>query len=229
MGARITGNATGVLTSSVKPKVSVSVVFAVADTSYALADATVYYVRPVLSAYLDTTGRFKFVMDVYSVDDSATLDVTKNLTDSFGLGDDAVLGVAKDLSDSIGLTETFVRTLVFIRDFDDSVAMSDDSTFEVEKALQDGFAFTEHTAFEVAKLLTDGVAMSDTSSAVDGSQYSFSKYITNIAFASDTITVQAQKGLSETVSGVDSGYLRGQGYCDFTYFAEDYVGYSRTF
>ena len=37
------------------------------------------------------------------------------------------------------------------------------------------------------------------------------------------------KGLvdSSTVNAV--GYLRGQDYCDFTYFAEDYVGYSRIF
>lgn len=229
MGARITGNATGALTASVKPKVSVAVAFAVADTSYALADATVYYVRPVLDAYLDTTGRFKFIMDTYSVDDNVSLRPIKNFTHSFSVGDDETLAVTKGLKDSIGLTETFVRTLVFVRDFDDSFSVSEDSTFVVDKALQDGFAFTEHTAFDVVKLLTDGVAMSDTSSAVDGSQYSFSKYITNIAFASDATIVETQKGLSETVSGVDSGYLRGQGYCDFTYFAEDYVGYSRTF
>ena len=229
MGARITGNATGVLTTSVRPKVSVAVAFAVAGVSYALADATVYYVRPVLDAYLDTTGRFKFVMDTYSVGDSVSLRFAKNLIHSVGVSDDETLAVDKSLNDSIGLTETFVRTLVFIRDFTDSFSFTDASTFAVDKALQDGFAFTEHTAFDVVKLLSDGVAMSDTSSAVDGSQYSFSKYITNVAFASDSTTVEAQKSLPETVSGVDSGYLRGQGYCDFTYFAEDYVGYSRTF
>ena len=229
MGARITGNATGALTASVKPKVSVAVAFAVADVSYALADATVYYIRPVLDAYLDTTGRFKFVMDVTSVADNVSLRPIKNLAHSVGFSDDETLLVGKNLNDSIGLTETFVRTLVFIRDFTDSFGVAEDSTFVVDKVLHDGFAFSEHTAFATTKLLTDGVAMSDTPSAVDGSQYSFSKYITNIAFATDTTTIQAQKSLPETVSGVDSGYLRGQGYCDFTYFAEDYVGYSRTF
>lgn len=229
MGARITGNATGALTASVKPKVSVAVAFAVADVSYALADATVYYVRPVLDAYLDTTGQFKFIMDVYSVADGVSLEPIKNLAHSVGTSDDETLNVGKNLNDSIGLSETFTRTLVFVRDFDDSFLTSDAHTFAVDKVLRDGFAFTEHTAFGVVKLLTDGVAMNDTSSAVDGSQFSFSKYITNVAFALDTTTIEAQKSLPETVSGVDSGYLRGQGYCDFTYFAEDYVGYSRTF
>ena len=229
MGARITGNATGALTASVKPKVSVAVAFAVADVSYALADATVYYVRPVLDAYLDTTGQFKFIMDVFTVPDDTSIVFSKRLEHAAVLTDDATLAVTKALNDSIGFSETFVRTLVFIRDFDDSFLTSDAHTFAVDKVLLDGFAFTEHTAFDVVKLLTDGVAMNDTSSAVDGSQFSFSKYITNVAFALDTTTIEAQKSLPETVSGVDSGYLRGQGYCDFTYFAEDYVGYSRTF
>ena len=229
MGARITGNATGALTSSVKPKVSVSVVFAIADASYVLADATVYYVRPVLSAFLDTTGQFKFVMDITSATDNVSLEPVKNLGDAVAPDDASSRAVTKGLTDSFGLTETFTRTLIFIRNLADSVTPAELVARDTSKVLQDAIVFTEQKAFAIAKLLTDGVAMNDTSSAVDGSQFSFAKYITNLAFTSDALAIQAQKSLSETVSGVDSGYLRGQGYCDFTYFAEDYVGYSRTF
>lgn len=229
MGARVTGNATGATVSSVKPKVSVSVVFAVADASYVLADATVYYIQPVLDAYLDTTGKFKFVMDVLAPTDAVSLHPSKRAVDSIALSDDSTLDVGKNLSDSIGLSETFVRTLVFIRNLADTAPVSDFSARSTSKALVDSFTFVDDTAFSLTKALSDGVAMSDTSSAVDGSQFSFSKYITNLAFTSDATAFLTQKSLSETVSGVDSGYLRGQGYCDFTYFAEDYVGYSRTF
>ena len=33
----------------------------------------------------------------------------------------------------------------------------------------------------------------------------------------------------DTIPITDAGSLRSQGYCDFTYFQEDYVGASRTF
>lgn len=45
----------------------------------------------------------------------------------------------------------------------------------------------------------------------------------------DAQVVQFTKVSSDSGVTADSGSLRSQGYCDFTYFAEDYVGASRTF
>jgi len=42
-------------------------------------------------------------------------------------------------------------------------------------------------------------------------------------------TVAFARAFTETTSATDAGSLRSQGYADFTYFAEDYVGASRTF
>lgn len=229
MGARITGNATGALVSSVKPNVSVSVVFAVADVSYVLADATVYYVQPVLDAYLDTTGEFKFIMEVLTPTDAVSLRPIKNPVDSVSLSDTSVRSATKGLSDLVGMSDTLTRTLIFIRNLADSVGTSDYRYLVGTKALLDSIGQTDIKTLSISKKVTDGFAMSDTSSLNDGAVYAISKYITNIATPSDYSNKAVAKASSDMVTEVDSGYLYSQGYCDLTYFAEDYVGSYRTF
>ena len=103
--------------------------------------------------------------------------------------------------------------------FDDTQALSFGSSASDSGSVSQTFArtvayaraFTESAS--VAQTLTKAVvsALSDNGSFSD----------------SDVKSV----GLSRSDAGVaaDSGSLRSQGYCDFTYFAEDYVGASRTF
>ena len=43
------------------------------------------------------------------------------------------------------------------------------------------------------------------------------------------LTLGRNPSLSDTTSIADAGSLISQGYCDFSYFADDYVGTSRTF
>ena len=54
------------------------------------------------------------------------------------------------------------------------------------------------------------------------------------AFTENGATTEFQvklttKASSDSAAFTDAGDLRSQGYCDFTYFAEDYVGASRIF
>ena len=52
-----------------------------------------------------------------------------------------------------------------------------------------------------------------------------------MANAADTLTLSIgfNRNFTNTASSTDAGSLRNQGYADFTFFAEDYVGASRTF
>jgi hypothetical protein len=47
--------------------------------------------------------------------------------------------------------------------------------------------------------------------------------------ATDSAAIAAGKALIDSTSASDAGILISQDYCDITYFAEDYVGTSRTF
>jgi hypothetical protein len=71
--------------------------------------------------------------------------------------------------------------------------------------------------------------MNDTADLVDGVTYQTVKYITNVVFTSDTSTRAWDANKADSVSLASSGSLTSQSYCDLSYFAEDYVGESRTF
>jgi hypothetical protein len=97
------------------------------------------------------------------------------------------MGITKPTSDSGTASDTFAKTVVYIRDFTESPSTSDSDTITFGAVKSDDGAFTD----------SDVKSMS--------------------------------KSLTESPSAASSGSLRSQGYCDFTYFAEDYVGASRTF
>ena len=65
--------------------------------------------------------------------------------------------------------------------------------------------------------------------AQDDQEMSFVKVRTDLAIATDSSAMTQGKAKSDTIASTDSGSLRGQGYAEFGYFLEDYVGYSRTF
>jgi hypothetical protein len=83
--------------------------------------------------------------------------------------------------------------------------------------------------FDHQKLVVDGVAMNDGLEAQDGFGIALTRGISNVTLVSDSRTLSFTGSRVESVAVQDSGYLRSQGYCDFSYFAEDYVGVALTF
>jgi hypothetical protein len=303
MPARILGNVTSASISKVRPRVSVSVVDPVVGVQASMPAASVAYIFLRRAAFLDTTGQFKYVPEVVVVSDAVALAVSKSFTDGVSVAVDAVTrDTTKGLSDSVSFTEVFVATLVFMRDFTDSVTVPDLRTMAFAKALADSFAVSEAATRLFTKSLTSGVAMNDSFDAGDGAVYAFTKGVSNVVFAQDAVAKGAHKGLSDSqgltdtqaltfakalasaaviadalsadvdkgltdsftpsdalaflidklvdpdsvsiadatalspqkaisdmIEPVDAGSLISQGYCDITYFAEDYVGESRTF
>lgn len=201
-----------------------------ADTTRVVPLAEVAYILMSAKVRLDTTGRFRFIPDLVIVSEAVSLAVSKAFTDGVNAETEQVLlNTLKGLNDSVSSTEVFVATLVFVRDFADAVTVPDLAALSFVRPLTDDFALQDADARSFSKFLASGFAMNDSFDAGDGSVYAFSKGVTNVVFAPDVMTLSSTKGISDMIEPVDAGSLLSQGYCDLTYFAEDYVGESRTF
>jgi hypothetical protein len=229
MAATITGNSTSATVASVKLRASVSTVVPIVGLTRVYPVSEVAYILLVVSAYLDTTGRFKYTTDVFSVTDTTSLNTSKIAdADTFTTVDDTALSTDKSLADTTSLSDSVLTVLVFIRDFTDTANLADASTLLISPAYSDTFALSDTTATSIDKNLTDSFALNDLSDAA-GPTFSFADFTNNVVSTSDSTEVTNAKELSDSLSSPDSGTLISQGYCDITYFAEDYVGESRTF
>jgi hypothetical protein len=229
MAATITGNSTSATVASVKLRASVSTVIPIVGLTRIYPVSEVAYILLAVSAYLDTTGQFKYTTDVFSVTDTTSLNTSKIAdVDTFTTVDDTTRSTGKGLSDSATMGDSVLTVLIFIRDFTDTASPTDAKTLLISPAYSDTFTTSETTAFSISKTLSDSFALNDLSDAA-GPTWSFSDFTNNVVSTSDSTTVTNTKGLSDSLSSSDSGTLISQGYCDITYFAEDYVGESRTF
>lgn len=229
MAAQITGNSTSASVAPVKLRAGISTVVPIAGVTRVYPVADVAYILLATSAYLDTTGRFKYTTDVFSVADLAALSTNKTAdADSIAFSDGQVFSNDKGVADTAVIGDSLVAVLIFIRNFSDTTSTSDANTLLISPAYSDSITTSETTAFSVSKALADSFALNDLSDA-NGPDWSFSDYTNNTVSTSDNITMSNDRGLADSLSLADSGTLISQGYCDLTYFAEDYVGDYRTF
>lgn len=229
MAATITGNSTSATVASVKLRASVSTVIPIVGLTRIYPVSEVAYILLAVSAYLDTTGQFKYLTDLFSVTDTTSFSTSKIAdVDTFTTVDDTTRSTSKTLADTATMGDSILTVLVFIRDFTDTASPTDAKTLLISPAYSDTFTTSETVARSLSKTLTDSFALNDLSDAA-GPTWSFSDFTNNVVSTSDSTTVANTKGLSDSLSSSDSGTLISQGYCDITYFAEDYVGESRTF
>lgn len=170
--------------------------------------------------------------------------------DAVALSDGTAFTFNKLLTDTPFASDAQVRA--FGKYATDTLSAMDSRTFDFGKRLFDTPVVSEALAKSAGKTLTDFTA-----SVLDSAARSFGKTLTSTATATDDLDgeatteddqeIQFFKVLNHTASATDSktltigpvkidtarasetGSLRSQNYCDFTYFAEDYVGQSRTF
>lgn len=231
--------------------INVSLVVASASLTYELPVVALNYVVLTTTAVLDTTGRYKLVSDSSVVVDDAVLAFGKALADTATVTESKALTLTKPRADTATVADSFSRAVGYIRSFADTYSVSDAEVIDFIKRAYDTFTVTDDiTTITFAKFLADGVAMNDAFDATDGSQWAFTKGVSNIVFAGDTFARAVDyvrsfddatgtvtdanylafvKSLADNTTASDTGSLRSQGYCDFSYFAEDYVGDSRTF
>lgn len=218
----------------VSPVVSESNQYPVAAISAEIPAAAVTHVYPVSnisyillasSAYLDTTGLFKYTTDSVTVVEEAALDISKAAdADSFYL-EDAITTVTVDkaVSDSVTMSDSLVAVLIFIRDLTETVSLADDLTKQFSSAYVETISVADTNTFAFSSAKTDSLSVSDLAAIAYSTAYS------DTISPSDAATILANKLFSETMSVSDSGVIVIQDYCDITYFAEDYVGAVQTF
>lgn len=209
-----------------------------AESAYVKLQALATYqhltveVQYVLLQATAITGKFidflEFADSVAQVD-AATKAFGKNLADVATLAEQISLGTSKSAADTQTLSDVIFIATTFNRAFADTTSFADATSFETGKVLADNITETDAASLAVTKLIADSLAMAD---SVVGINFTDTE---NDALAIDDLGIDDDpawvlgKNLSETVSTSDSGLLIMQDYCDITYFAEDYVGTSRTF
>ena len=172
----------------------------------------------------------KLLQDAPQALDLVAKVLSRPLADTFGMTDDETVSALKGLSDSVTMQDTVATLLLFIRDFSDTVTVTDDDTFVFTPAAKvEQITVVDLDNIDYQKNIADGFAMNDGSEAVDGSTYSFHKGISNVAFVGDVRSLIFTTSRVESVSVADAGLVSAQDYCDPTYFAEDYVGVSQSF
>jgi len=182
--------------------------------------------------------------------------LTKPLTDSGSVSDLPSIRPAKALTESPSATDNDTIDVTKIAGDDTNHDYCDLTYFAedyIEGDRTDRAYVAENNVVSITKFLNDQAFVTDDldgeASAEDDQEIAFVKTRTDIGVVSETFdrTVVYLRDFTEnggaTESAVklttkfrsdsgavsDSGDLRSQGYCDFTYFAEDYVGASRAF
>ena len=169
----------------------------------------------------------------YANDDIDRLDTTKQLTSSVfvtddvdgeaSILDDQEMHFTKQRTDTASVGDLIYLQKGYVREFVETGVAASFASLFTHKSLLDGAATTESAFVLTGKQLYDIPAASDTAAK------SLSRAHANNASAGDVTTRTAAKAVTDLASTADAGSLRSQGYADFTYFAEDYVGASRTF
>ena len=211
-------------------RASVTLVDLRATTTRVVPVAEVDYVLLAVSASMDASGRYRYLTDVFAVSDNISFSLSKNFADTFDTTDTPpVFGVTKGLADSVSFTEVFSAILVFLREFTDTQVFTDAPAWSMAKPIADTVAFTESKAFTLTRSFSDGFAMNDSFDMGDGAVFTVAKSINNVVFLNDVFSQIISKTEADSVTMSDSGLGSMQSYCDITYFAEDYVGFSFSF
>jgi hypothetical protein len=212
-------------------------------------DALKSLANALVMADTQTVSTIKALADSIAQPDATAIDLAKLLDDSVPaieliskllsrpvsdlfLMSDSIQSVdaLKGIPDSITMQDSLQTLLLFIRDFDDQVSVSDlRATLFIPSTKVEQITVADNDVIGYQKNIADGFAMNDGSEAIDGSQYSIHKGISNVAFVGDLRVTLFSTSRLESVSTPDAGLVLAQSYADPTYFAEDYVGVSQSF
>ena len=163
-----------------------------------------------------------------------TLSVGKVFTDVSAASDVInTFGLGKDLSDTVGFTDDVDGTASTLDDQEmqfhkarthvASVSDIFDRQVDYTRAFSEASSTSDSTNMVTGKHIYDIPVVSETLITV------LSKLRSDSALLGDATVVSPNKVVLDLTLSTDAGSLRSQGYSDFTYFEEDFVGASTTF
>lgn len=155
-----------------------------ADATYVVPVAAVAYIDLVVSAELDTSGRFRIVQEVVAVVDGTAFATTKLLVETPIIVDATFVSALKVLADGFAMN-------------DGSEAV-DGSVYSFAKGIQNVTFTSDAVATSLAKLNQDQIALLDNAAKV------LSRPVADSFGMTDDETVAALKGLSDSFELVDT-------------------------
>jgi hypothetical protein len=155
-----------------------------ADTTYVVPVAAVDYVDLVVSAELDTSGRFRIIFETVAVVDGAAFVLSRPLADTTFAGDAVSVAALKNLADGFAMN-------------DGSEAV-DGSAYSFAKGISNVAFANDATTAAALKLLQDTQALQDLVAK------DLSRPIADVFDMADDETVSALKGLSDSIETQDS-------------------------
>ena len=191
----------------------------------------------------------KPLSDAFSAFETSTKSSGKAISDDSSSADEHSYQLGASRSDAANIGDLFAYSAG--RTFADSAGAADESTLASNKAEGDQVGGLDLQSTAVGKILSNGVllgdlianfahlkALTDSVQVTDDINGATADDDQNMAFVkvtsdSSTIVDNQLKSLqpvkSDSATALDTGSARLQDYCDFSYFAEDYVGVSFTF
>lgn len=187
------------------------------DTEALLEELAYVFTKGVINDTILPSDNSQFVVDKVVSPDLAEL--TDDITS---------VVFTKVLADSISFTDSAEAHKLYIRVFDEELTVPDAEAWSFLSGTTAETASTSDVYNHVlTKNLFESTVLIDN---MDGDiQYAFIKLIGELLTSSDSKVVDFTANKSDNVTSSDGGVLSMQDYCDITYFAEDYVGISRTF
>jgi len=165
--------------------------------------------------------------NTFTTFDSKSFTLSRPLSSSFSNTDFVTTALTKNNFESIPVLDASAR--IMLKHLSDNFGHTDVTTRSVSKALAHSAVTSDFSSKVIGRVINDGFAMNDSADLADGITYQTVKYVNNLAFVSDARALSFSLGKTDTISLVSAGLLTSQSYCDLSYFAEDYVGESRTF
>ena len=171
--------------------------------------------------------------DTSIASESHRIDITKLLTDTAfvtddldgetSIEDDQEMQFFKSLSEAPAVTSLFERAVDYSRSFSNASSMTDDDVLVIGKNINEFIGLPETVEKDFDK------SPSENPIVVDLAALALSRSLSDSGSIDETSVKLVGKNLGDAASVGDSGSFRGQGYSDFTYFADDYVGFAGTF
>jgi len=165
---------------------------------------------------------FKFISPSDSV--SVTEEQNYFAEDYVELGYIAVpfyINFTKVLAEAVAFVDNIVLTK--FKTFTDSSTISESPALLVGKTPSEVLTLSDAATRGYTK------TVSELATLADNAARSFASGLSEASILTDVVALSASLAIIEQPVASDSGSLRMQDYCAFDYFAEDYVGASRTF
>jgi len=216
---------------------SLSDAFSVSESLYRQVDFTRAFLDNSVSVdtFVRQVAFTRGFSDASSIAESNYVDFSKPLTENSSISDDIdTVEVGKNLSDTpsasdnvdkLETTKLLTDTVGITDDVDGAASIQDDQEMQFTKIRTD----VGNVAENFTRQVDFSRAFTDSNEISESLAHSFGKLFTNTSNVSESIALQIGLALPDEASLTDAGSYRSQGYCDFAYFAEDYVGASGTF